>query len=245
MFLLQVDEKGWPTDDVASIVQIIEDHNWLYPDDEIRFVLASKISENDVAMCNYAYGSIEFVEEFLRRKYGVEHIEPILIPTALNTPKYTKRNVSVIYGKDALETHLEEANSKRLFVKSASCLKGGYTDLYRKGDKLPDDTAYFISDVIDMKSEWRCFVYHRQIVDIRNYCGIPWLIPNKATVEDMVRNYTNAPPAYTLDIAVDSAGDTVIVEVHTFLCCGLYGCTDPKILPMTRAATKWETRKKN
>lgn len=245
MFLLQVGEKGWPTDDVASIAQIIEDHNWLYPDDEIKFVLASKISKNDVAVCNYAYGSIEFVEEFLRRKYGIKHIEPILVPTALNMFKYTKRNISVIYGKDALEAHLSEAGGQRLFIKSASCLKGGYTDIYSRDNKLPDDTAYFVSDVIDIRSEWRCFVYRGEIIDVKNYCGNPWLVPNKATVEDMVQNYTNAPPAYTLDVAVDSAGDTVIVEVHTFLCCGLYGCTVPKILPMTRAATKWESRKKN
>jgi len=46
----------------------------------------------------------------------------------------------------------------------------------------------------------------------------------------MIKAYTKAPVAHTLDVAI-SGGETVIIEVHDFFSCGLYGFADHKILP--------------
>jgi hypothetical protein len=53
-------------------------------------------------------------------------------------------------------------------------------------------------------------------------------------IKEMIADYKSAPVAYTLDVAVcdshtfaDDIG-TVVIEVHDFFSCGLYGFNDIK-----------------
>ena len=50
-----------------------------------------------------------------------------------------------------------------------------------------------------------------------------------ALAETMVKAFTNTPKAYTLDVAVLRNGQTVVIEVHNFISCGLYGFASPKL----------------
>lgn len=47
----------------------------------------------------------------------------------------------------------------------------------------------------------------------------------------MIEEYKEAPIAYTLDVAITDKGDTVVLEVHDFFSCGLYGFNDYRKLP--------------
>jgi len=85
-----------------------------------------------------------------------------------------------------------------------------------------------VSEIIpEIYSEWRCFVYDGKLIDIKNYSGDPFNIPNKEYIEELISKYKSAPVAYTLDLAQCNFG-TEIIEVHDFFSCGLYGFNDPK-----------------
>lgn len=47
----------------------------------------------------------------------------------------------------------------------------------------------------------------------------------------MIEGFKEAPEAYTIDVGVTSDGNTVLIEVHDFFSCGLYGFDDAKNLP--------------
>ena len=80
----------------------------------------------------------------------------------------------------------------------------------------------------DIESEWRVFVYKGKGVDIKNYSGDPFVFPNADRIYQFIDQYTDAPEAYTLDVAVTNKG-TWVLECHDFFSCGLYGCTDKNI----------------
>lgn len=98
---------------------------------------------------------------------------------------------------------------------------------------------YQYSELIDIDSEWRCFVFKDELVGLQNYSGDFTLFPNLITINNMIYlYYKKAPCAYTLDIGVNRLNDirrtnnTFVVEVHDFFSCGLYGFSDLNLLPL-------------
>jgi hypothetical protein len=90
-------------------------------------------------------------------------------------------------------------------------------------DKCMSDTPVIKSEVIEFLSEYRVFVSHGKIYDVKHYKGtwkehISWNI-----VELMVKAYTDCPSAYTLDVGIDSIGLTRLVEVNDMWAIGSYG----------------------
>lgn len=61
---------------------------------------------------------------------------------------------------------------------------------------------FLISEIIDIKSEWRGFVLNGNLLDLRCYSGEFSAFPNVNTIYDMIKDYTEAPKAYTIDVAV-------------------------------------------
>lgn len=85
--------------------------------------------------------------------------------------------------------------------------------------------------MVDIKSEWRAFVYKGELLDVRNYSGDFRIFPDISIIEEMIKDYKNSPKAYTLDVAVDDKENTVLIEIHQFFSCGLYGFADYRVLP--------------
>lgn len=165
-------------------------------------------------------GSLEFVYAFLAQHHAIEprHIHPINIPLELREPRYLQRDIVLTDAPERIG----------MFVKSATQYKGLATIF--DGTPLPKDT-YLMSEYIEMVAEFRVFVMQGMILDVRRYCGELFVMPSERTIKDMINSYTSAPRSYTLDVAVTSAGDTVIIEVHPFVSCGLYGFTQEHYLP--------------
>ena len=176
-------------------------------------------------------GTVEFVESFYKRFYGIE-LMPINIP--LELLDYAQRNVW--YGDETQEIDRE------LFCKSNSKVKG-FTGIVKKGTIL-DKGEYLFSDIIDIESEWRCFVYRGQLLGIHNYINSLSHYPDVGVVREMVNKYKKLD-AYTLDIGVNDKG-TFIIEIHDFYSCGLYGFRDyQKILYMTIASHNQKIRRRD
>ena len=210
-FLIQLIEGDIRHDFSFALIEAKRYHNWLYPNEEFEVVMV-----NDGSIGGFVpIGSVEFVSGYLFDHYGLV-VTPRNIPEELLDINWTGRKV--INGT-------QEDISGIKFVKSRDKIKG-FTEIC---DSAPNGN-YQISDVIDIQSEWRAFVYNHRLVGLQNYSGEFDIFPDVEKIRKMIQVFKTQPIAYTLDVGV-SNGNTVIIEVHDFFSCGLYGFSDYKILP--------------
>lgn len=250
-FLFQKDAFGNLSGDSAAIMEAIHEQNWLRKEETpIHCEYASTASSEwpvnlEVLQHCVPVGDIDFVDYLLRQAAGKSGIRPIYIPAALMQPQFLGRKITSVVSAEEILQFYDKWHTGSLFIKSGSKLKCDFAGAYRRGEQLPKgDSKYLVSEPLNILTEWRAFVFHGQIRDIRCYNGDPWLIPSKPAVEAMVTEYTDCPPAYTLDVAVTEVG-TYVLEVHNFVCCGLYGFADSKLIPMLSQSWGYELSQAN
>ena len=202
----------------------------------------------DAGIEDIPVGSIEFVEMFLNSRYGIDYLTPIFIPSQIQP----KRKTAIVTGGTGVQAFMKLYCLDMVFVKSASRVKGDACSIIQTEDidllGLKNNESYFVSEPIDIVSEWRIFVKRGRIVDIRNYNGDGWVVPDRTTVLNMVNAYhVTSPFSYTLDVAVIQNSDgsvyTDIIEVHNFISCGFYGFdTANDLLTMLIDGIHWEIR---
>ena len=244
-FLLQLEENGHYSEDVAVVERIIRERNWLHQEEDPILVDSccfKELSKERVAD-TIPVGSIEFVNKVLSLGYNAGHMKPINIPKELFDKKYLGRQCAIVKDKNDIQKLYSVWDKRELFIKSHTAVKTGYTDFYKISDNLPDDTEYFVSEVVNLVSEWRCFVYRGVLKDIKNYSGDPWVLPYREFVQECIDQIGDSITAYTLDVGVTSDGKTVVIEVHNFVSCGLYGFDNPAIIPMLVNGIKREISK--
>jgi ATP-grasp domain, R2K clade family 2 len=97
------------------------------------------------------------------------------------------------------------------------------------------DGPYFVREPFehDIVSEWRCFVHKGRIVNCSYYNGSkPYIFPDVSVV---VSSLISPPPiAYTVDVAVLSNGETVLVELNDMWAIGPYGCPEDEYFLMLK-----------
>jgi hypothetical protein len=178
-------------------------------------------------------GSVEFVTEFLSHFHDLTP-EPINVPEEL----FGMAGRNIFNGN-----HLSlENQAGKFFVKSNDKIKG-FAELIECFDNGNQGTKYSISIPIgnyqfseyvgDIESEWRVFVYEDKMVGLQNYCGDFTVFPSVKKIKQMIDGFEangNSPTAYTLDVGV-SDHDTIIIEIHDFFSCGLYGFANHSVLP--------------
>lgn len=159
------------------------------------------------------------------------------------------------FGYVNMHLPLNDKNCNRFFVKSLDTIKderNGFYDVipdlhngtmtlearmhngYRV-HKIFDNRAFEVftncqvsTMLDDIESEWRVFVYKGHGIDVKNYSGDPFVFPKAEMIYEFIGQYTDAPVAYTLDVAVTKNG-TWVLECHDFYSCGLYGCNNKNI----------------
>lgn len=138
-------------------------HDVIYAkyDDMDKILKNSKLPLKDITPIS----SIMFVEKFLKEVHGIDCMNPIEIPPVLRKKKYLKRRYAML-NKSNLPT------SGYYFLKYASKLKdftySGLIDFLPKedlgnGEPYLKDGKYVISEVVDILSEYRCFVLQDKI----------------------------------------------------------------------------------
>lgn len=196
-------------------------------------------------------GTLEFVNEYLHKVYSHEPVRAINIPPELRRPEWLKREVrdNVLFYSDM---PFKELHSGKLYVKPALYAKQFELDVitpktWQAFDEKNGHLPCFIStELKDIISEWRIFVFRRRIVGVKPYImdGPIWTAPDAKVVQSMVDAYKSAPPAYTLDVAVTKNMETVVIEVHNLISCGLYGFEHSSLPFMLSAAFQHERLKK-
>jgi len=88
---------------------------------------------------------------------------------------------------------------------------------------LNDNTEVYISPVIQIISEYRCFIRDGMSRGIQYYSGDFTEFPDPMKISKMIHEYKNSPCAYTLDVGVTDDGDTILIEVNDMWAIGSYG----------------------
>ena len=89
----------------------------------------------------------------------------------------------------------------------------------------------FISEVVDIDSEWRGFVFNGELLGLRCYLGAFDLFPDVDLVREMIGVYKNSPRAYTIDVGVSQKLGTFLIEIGHIFSSALYGFNDCRVLP--------------
>lgn len=221
-FLIQTIDGKVKHDFSFTLIQSLDYHNWINNDKNAKYRLVNDLSKIKKPIY-IPIGSVEFVSEYLQKFYDIIP-KPLNVPNQLNQLKFTHRNIINGTEKDIVHHKFFKSNDK---IKGVS---GVCSDIV-----IPNGN-YQISDIIDILSEWRCFVFQGKLVGLSNYSGDFRIFPNIKKIEEMIKEYESAPIAYTLDVGIDFDRNddkhTFVIECHEFFSCGLYGFSDHKILPI-------------
>lgn len=227
---------------------------------------------NDVPITRDVYGYpplvIGFIEDTIKymEHWGVPIPAPLNIPDELNRESFLGR-------KFEIKTLAEFKKETRIpiFVKPHSKVKAFYSGIIREAssrkiffekdelkEPLDPNMLVLTSDVVDMLSEYRCFVKEGKLMDIRHYQGDCTVFPDPERILDMIAAYKSAPKAYSLDVAVinkpnyasptsriletfgkkvETYQSTVLVECQDMWSIGPYGL-DP-VIYLTMLKRRW------
>lgn len=226
-FYIQQIESDIIYDFSFHLIQAIKYNRWYYNDFNI---MSYSLADSIRAEKEYIpIGSVNFVINYFKQHFNYD-IKPKNIPQRFLTTdnyRFIKRQV---INSDQDDIFNDNNIDESLFIKSNTKFKF-FTEIVNITDTIPIDN-YQISKIINIESEYRCFVYENKLRYISNYSGDFTLFPNVDLIIDMINEYkSEAPIAYTLDVGVNQKDGTFIIEVHDFFSCGLYGFQDYSILP--------------
>lgn len=225
-FLIQTIEGNVKHDFSFELIKAIEFQNWLRQNQKetlIKFDFCDNLDNHYFNKGTTPIGSVEFVLKYIKQIRPDLQIKPINVPIQLfkfaNRQIYNANIGDIIIGE--LKNHFIKSND---VIKSPS---NGFTKYMT--DNLSDEN-YQISEIINIDSEWRSFIYNNKLVGLQNYLGEFTKFPNVDKIKQMIDTYkSHAPIAYTLDIGVNDS-DTFIIEIHDFFSIGLYGFSDYNVL---------------
>ncbi len=218
--------KEWFDDFVYLARQPLEDRGFtIVPFDDFTLpdlIKCEAFDKNDIVV-----GSVESTKAFWKT-VGIE------IPKYIGYPK----SLDAFYGRTIKRTRFGKITIDDLpiFIKPAYDIKlfTGFvleksTTLHNIGMYYSDvnpNTAIYTSEVVDIISEYRCFVHKNELVGIKHYAGDFCSFPNLSSIYKMIRSYKeNAPISYTLDVGIinDINEKTILIEINDFWAIGGYG----------------------
>ena len=179
-------------------------------------------------------GNIPFIHKFIKEFHNIDVHNPIEIPKYLRTEEFLKRDYKIVSYDDIPTTG-------RYFIKDASYLKkfsatinANFDDIKswfeppksKNSTQLVLDKSHLfvISEMYDIKSEYRIYVCRGRIENISCYNGDPTILPDMDLIKKamMLISYNEKwLKSYSLDVMVGPKG-TAIIEVHNFSSLGLY-----------------------
>ena len=169
---------------------------------------------------------ISYVEETSNyfRNIGVMIPIPINIPYILE--KYTKREINY-----TTMGEFKKNVKTPIFVKPKNRFKGFPSGVIKNESSkkfvfndVQDSEEILTSSLIEMVTEYRCFVYKQELVGIQWYGGNFEIFPDIQIVKDIINDFKElAPISYTVDVAVTDKNETVLVEIQDFWSLCNYG----------------------
>lgn len=237
-FLIQTDNKDHVKHDFSfALVEAVKYNNWFHNEKvfEVDYIIENFNGYDYLDPLKFIpVGSIEFILEYLEKYFQLKP-PPLNIPDVLFNEQYLKRKCQILTKEDI--------PAGNFFVKTIDKIKG-FTEVISDDHSTIPEGNFLVSEIVNIDSEWRCFVYKHKLVGLQNYSGEFTIFPNVSDINSMIAEYTNSPIAYTLDVGVSNRG-TFVIECHDFYSCGLYGFSDYRILPYMLKDWYFEYLKRN
>ena len=188
-------------------------------DQEFKLISYNELISGDYdnkLRTNLFVGSVEFMREVFNRL----NVGDIRVPrnsnrdeevTTLGEVKKRVLNGEVLFTKPTQIKYFTGMVLTKKFL--------GAVDIYE------DDTEVYVSKPFQdpIISEHRCYVNEGKIVDTRNYMGDPMVSIDDDFAKKVVEKNKDFPVSYTMDIAVLSTKESVVVEFNDMWAIGNYG----------------------
>jgi len=196
-FLIQTIDNKIGHDFAFTLIESLHYQNWITNTKDFTYKTSdfADIEKNIIPV-----GSVEFVTGFLIKK-GIQPPKPINVPRQLMKYLWSCRKIINGTEKDIVGEAFVKSNDK---IKSFTEI----TNIAPKGN-------YQISEVVEIESEWRAFIYKNELVGLKNYSGGFDIFPNVEKIKKMINEYTDSPIAYTLDVGVHQFRGTFVINRGT------------------------------
>lgn len=152
---------------------------------------------------------------------GFDEIKQLDYPNELK--KYLKRDIKKIRLQDLPDKY--PYFIKPTMIKSFT---GRVVREFRDIIGIQDIELYFTETILDVVSEYRCFILNGEVLGVKHYKGSPYYSLNEEIVIEMVNCYTARPNAYSMDLGITRSGETILIECNNGYSSGNYGL--PEIL---------------
>ncbi len=192
----------------------------------------------DLIPCTGEEVVVAYIEPTLEyfRLNNIKVGKPLNIPEQLHQTQYLHRSVT----HTTMGELKADASKVNIFVKPADRVKGFSSGVISQHSLKPfvfadvdDSTGVMCSTPIDFLSEYRCFIHNGEIKGIQYYVGDFTVFPQDTEkIKRMIKDYLDAPIAYTLDIGVVRSSDralpnkTILVECNDMWSVAHYGLRD-------------------
>lgn len=190
--------NGIPSFDfVYNVIPSLKEYNWYYKTN-YTYTFDQPDNGNFIPV-----GSVEFVEQFIPPQ------KPLNVPLIIEP--YCKRII--------ITTHINNTEALPMWH-----IKG--LNEYKEEFKKKLDGMVFCSSPVNIISEFRCFVLHNKVLDIKHYSG-EYVYPNREQLKKIheLAKIDIKIKSYTMDIAIleNQPYHVEPIEFHHFYSCGTYG----------------------
>jgi hypothetical protein len=186
-----------------------------------KYFSVDEIKDNDPE--SLIVGGIGNVRKRLE-KFGVERpSNEIDYPKELE--KYLGRKVWV----STIEEIFRDEQKWNIFIKPKKETKkfvGKVVKDYKDFIGLVDNdnpTQIWCSEIVNFKTEWRCFIRYGEILDIRQYKGVWDSKIDLSVIKNAIKDFESSPASYALDFGIDENDTMKLVEINDGHSLGTYG----------------------
>ena len=185
-----------------------------------KFVDADEISNKNPE--NIIVGGIGNVRKRLQNLNIIRENKEIDYPEELKPflkRKIWTSSINEIFNKKEWNIFIKPQTETKLFagkvIKSEMDLLGLIDE--------ENDIKIWCSELVNFKTEWRCFIRYKEILDIRRYKGDWDTKIDVKTVLLAINSFTSQPNSYALDFGLNENGEMFLVEVNDGHSLGTYG----------------------
>ncbi|GAA4164512.1 ATP-grasp domain-containing protein [Chryseobacterium ginsenosidimutans] len=185
-----------------------------------KFIDADEISDNNPE--NIVVGGIGNVRKRLQNLNIIRLNKEIDYPEELKP--FLKRRIwestiNEVFNKKEWNIFIKPQTETKLFAGKVIKNEMDFLGLINK----ENNTKIWCSELIDFKTEWRCFIRYKEILDIRRYKGDWNTKIDLKTVQSAIDSFISQPNSFALDFGINENGETILVEVNDGHSLGTYG----------------------
>lgn len=230
-YIIQLEENITDKIELEILKEILHDVRYI---SKSMFTTTKELKNIDNLKDWIPIGNIPFITKWLRLTHNIDKENPIEIPEYLRTEEFLKRDYKIMKAKDLPRTgnyFIKDIDTLKHFSYAGNLawldIDGMLKPAENKLDssiRLKQNTTMSVSEIYNIKSEYRVYVIDGEIENISNYNGYSYILPDIGLIEKAVKLINSNEKylkSYTLDIMVGDRG-TAIIEVHNFASVGLY-----------------------